>query len=76
MGFPGLPEKSKMYIFATIVHHLRTNHVNLYVSKIYPSGLIFEGGGGGYIQGVYIWDVNWVTYLGGHIFAEGLFTGS
>ena len=53
MGFPGLPEKSKMYIFATIVHHLRTNHVNLYVSKTYPSGLIFEGGWGVYTGGLY-----------------------
>ena len=47
-----------MYIFASIVHNLRTNNVNVYVSKIYPRGLIFGmllglnnfffwGGGGG-----------------------------
>ena len=30
-----------MYIFASIVHNLRTNNVNVYVSKIYPRGLIF-----------------------------------
>ena len=50
-------------IFALRVHHLRTNNVNVYVSKIYPSGLTLEGayiGGGGYIQ-----DVTCVTYLGG-----------
>ena len=51
-----------MYIFASIVHNLRTNNVNVYVSKIYPRGLIFGmllglnnffffwGGGG-----VYLW---------------------
>ena len=55
-------------IFALRVHHLRTNNVNVYVSKIYPSGLTLEGayiggrggGGEGYIQ-----DVTCVTYLGG-----------
>ena len=41
MAFTGLPETSKMLIFASIVHHLPTNNVNVYVSKIYPSGLIF-----------------------------------
>ena len=43
MTFPGLSETSKMQIFALIVHHLRTNNVNLYLSKIYRSGLIFAG---------------------------------
>ena len=41
MAFPGLLERSKMEVFASIVHHLCTN--NVYVSKIYPSGLIFKG---------------------------------
>ena len=50
-----------MYIFASIVHNLRTNNVNVYVSKIYPRGLIFGmllglnnffffGGGGVYLR--------------------------
>ena len=43
MAFPGLPGTSKMEIFASIVHHLRTNNVNVYVFKIYLSGLIFGG---------------------------------
>ena len=46
MAFPGLPETSKVQIFASIVHYLRTNNVNVYVSKIFPSGLIFVGGRG------------------------------
>ena len=41
MAFPGIPETSKMEIFASKVHHLRTNNVNDNVSKIYLSGLIF-----------------------------------
>ena len=56
------PETSKMQIFALIVHHLRTSNVNVYVSKIYPNGLIF--GRDTYTKGTYIWDVNWVSYLG------------
>ena len=60
MAFPGLPETSKVQIFASIVHYLRTNNVNVYVSKIFPSGLIFVGGRGAYIQ-----NVNLVSYLGG-----------
>ena len=55
-----------MYIFASIVHNLRTNNVNVYVSKIYPRGLIFGmllglnnlffffGGGGGIFEEAYI----------------------
>ena len=49
-----------MYIFASIVHNLRTNNINVYVSKIYPRGLIFGmllglnniffGGGGVYLR--------------------------
>ena len=58
MVFPGLPETSKMKIFASVVHHL--GNINVYVSKIYPSGLIF----GDDIWGSYVWDVNWVTYSG------------
>ena len=50
MAFPGLPETSKMYIFASIVYHLRTNNINIYVSKIYSSGLIF-----GMLIGFHIW---------------------
>ena len=43
MAFPGLPETSKMQIFASIiVHHWRTNNVNVCVSKIYQSGPIFR----------------------------------
>ena len=49
MAFPGLPKTSKMKIFASIVHYLITNNVNVYVSKIYPSGLIFRERA--YIQG-------------------------
>ena len=50
--------------FASVVHHLRTNNIIVYVSKIYPSGLIFEGA---YIRGPYIRDVDWVSYLGTYI---------
>ena len=64
MAFPGLPETSKVQIFASIVHYLRTNNVNVYVSKIFPSGLIFVGGRG-YERGAYIQNVNLVSYLGG-----------
>ena len=63
MAFLGLPETSKVQIFASIVHYLRTNNVNVYVSKIFPSGLIF--GGRGYERGAYIQNVNLVSYLGG-----------
>ena len=52
MAFPGLPETSKMWMFASIVHHLRTNNVDVYVSKIYPSELILRGGGGVYTGGL------------------------
>ena len=64
MAFPGLPETSKMQTFTPILHHSRTNNVNVYVAKVYPSGLIFEKG---YIRGAYIQGVNWVTYLEGFI---------
>ena len=64
MAFPGLPETSKVQIFASIVHYLRTNNVNVYVSKIFPSGLIFVGGRG-YDRGAYSQNVNLVSYLGG-----------
>ena len=43
MAFQGPPETSK--IFVSIVHHLRTTNVNVNASKIYPTGLIFGGGG-------------------------------
>ena len=49
-----------------MVHRLRTNNVNVYVSKLYPSGLIFGG--------AYVRDVNWVTYLGG-VYLGGLIYG-
>ena len=53
----------EMEIFASIVHHLRKNNVNVYVSKIYQSGLIFgERIYGG--EGAYIRDVICVSYLG------------
>ena len=60
MAFPGLSETSKMQIFASIVHYLRTNNVNVYVSKIFPSGLIFvcvggEGMNGELIFRMLIW---------------------
>ena len=79
MAFQGLPETSK--IFASIVHHLRTTNVNVNVSKIYPTGLIFGGGGeregleGGAYRGggAYIRD-NWVTYLAG-VYSGGILTG-
>ena len=55
MAFPRL--------FASIVHDLRTNNVNLYVSKIYPDVLIFRGEGPyirigrifGMLIGLHIW---------------------
>ena len=53
--FPGLPETSKMYIFTSIIQHLRTDNINVPGSKIYPSEFIFLA---------FIRDVNWVTYLG------------
>ena len=64
MAFPGLPETSKVQIFASIVHYFRTNNVNVYVSKIFPSGRIFVGGRGDE-RGAYIQNVNLVSYLGG-----------
>ena len=39
MEFPGPPKISKIKILASIVHHSCMNNVNVYVSKIYPSGL-------------------------------------
>ena len=36
---------------------------------------LYSGGGVVYTGGVYIRDVNWVTYFGGHIFGGGLYTG-
>ena len=50
MAFSELPERSKMRIFASIVHHLCTNNDNVYVSKIYAGGFIYgdvytRGGG-------------------------------
>ena len=62
MAFPGLPETS-------VVHNLLTNNVNVYVSKLYPSGLIFGGriyGGGGLIFGILI---------GFHISGGGVYSG-
>ena len=44
MAFPGLPETPKIQIFASTVYHLLTDNVNAYVSKIYPSALIFGEG--------------------------------
>ena len=56
MVFPGLLETSKMYMFASVVHFLCTNNVNVHVSKIFPSRLMLRG----FIYGgAYIWDVNW-----------------
>ena len=37
---------------------------------LYSGGVYTEVGGGW----AYIWDVNWVTYLGG-VYLEGLYTG-
>ena len=65
MAFPGLPE-----IFALIVHHLRTNNVNVFVSKIYPSGLILGGGGGG---GVYTGVLIFAMLIGFHIWSGRIF---
>ena len=64
MAFPGL--------FASIVHDLRTNNVNLYVSKIYPDVLIFQGEGAYIQRGAHIWDVDWFTYLGALIRGEAI----
>ena len=62
-------------LFASIVHDLRTNNVNLYVSKIYPDVLIFRGRGGTvYTDGAHIWNVDWVTNLGALIRGR-LYTG-
>ena len=69
MAFLGLPETSKMQIFASTLQHLPTDDIN--VSKIYPSGLIIGWGRlgcgcrGRRIYGgiAYIRDVNSVTYL-------------
>ena len=74
MVFPRLPETCMMYIFASIVHHLRTNDVNVYISKIYLSGLIFRGsiyGVGclmlGMLIGLHIW---------GHMFGGAYIQGA
>ena len=61
MAFWGLPETSKMLILVSIVHHLRSNNVNVYVSEITQVGLF---SGIAYTDEAYIWDANWVTYLG------------
>ena len=37
-------------------------------------GDVFTGDGGG--EGAYVWDVNWVTYLGGGVYWGGLIHGS
>ena len=74
MTFQGLPETSK--IFVSIVHHLRTTNVNVNVSKIYPTGLIFGGGGerekgwrGGAYRGGLIFGITglpiWRAYIRG-----------
>ena len=67
MAFPGLPET-----FALIVHHLWTNNFNVFVSKIYPSGLIFGGGGGG---GVYTGVLIFAMLIGFHIWSGRMFEG-
>ena len=72
MAFSGLPETFEMLIFASIVPHLRTSNVNVYVSKIYPSGLRFKGCICG--RSTFIRDINWVSYLGG-IYSGGFYTG-
>ena len=43
MAFPELPETSKMKIFESVVYYLRTSNVNIYVSKVYLSGLTLRG---------------------------------
>ena len=67
MTFPELPETSKMWIFTSIVHHLPMNNVNIYVSKIYPSGLIFGRGS----IGLHIWG----AYIPGGLYKGGVLTG-
>lgn len=69
MAFPGLSVTSKTQIFKSIVH-LNTNIVNVYVTKIYSSGLIFEG----VYTGAYIRDFNWVSYWRVYI-QGGVLTG-
>ena len=49
-------------IVTSIVHHLLTYNDKIYVSKIYPSQLIFEGV---QIQGAYILYVFGCIYWGG-----------
>ena len=73
MAFQGPPETSK--IFVSIVHHLRTTNVNVNASKIYPTGLIFGGGGeregleGGAYRGGLIFGITglpiWRAYIRG-----------
>ena len=84
MAFPGLPETSKIQIFASTIYHLLTDNVNAYVSKIYPSGLIFGEGEGvnmewghifGMFIGFYIWVGGVYFLLGGDLYTEGVFTG-
>ena len=70
--FPGLPETSKMYIFALIVHHLRTNKTFMF-PKFIQVGFYLQGGGA-YIRLAYIRDVNWVSYLVG-IYSGGAYIG-
>ena len=73
MAFPVLPETSNMQIFASIVHHLRTNNINVYVSKIYPSGLMayIREGQGAYIPGGGMFGMLIELDIQGHIFGEG-----
>ena len=61
------------FIFESVVHQLRTNYVNVYVSKIYPSGLTIGGGGGvaAYIRRSLFRYVNWASYLGAYIWGDG-----
>ena len=70
MAFPGLPET-----FALIVHHLRTNNVNVFVSKIYPSGLIFGRGGVEVYIGVYTGVLIFAMLIGFHIWSGRIFEG-
>ena len=46
--------------------------MNLYLGRKGGGGSIHGGCG----EGVYVWDVNWVTYLGGGIYSEGFIHGS
>ena len=78
MAFLGLPETCKMYIFALVVHHLQTTNVNAYVSKIYPSGLIFGGTyvWWGLIFGMFIGFHIWGgAYIQGGLICGGILTG-